>query len=148
MNFIDLDFKIQGEPVALKRHRTTRVGKFNREYDPSEGDKQDFLVKAMQDKPEIPFDEPLHVRYLFCFPRPKSHYRSGKYSHLLKDSAPHWHTNVPDADNLEKFVNDALNGIFWKDDKIISCPSIEKFYGPQPYIHIKVTKLNKFKRYV
>ncbi len=146
MSFIDLDFKVQGEPVALKRHRTTRAGEFNREYDPSAGDKQDFLVKAMQDKPEIPFDEPLHVRYLFCFPRPKSHYRSGKNSHMLKESAPHWHTNTPDADNLEKFVNDALNGIFWKDDKIICCPSIEKFYGDQPYIHIKVTKLDKFKQ--
>lgn len=144
MSFYDIEFTVPGNPVALKRHRTVRVGKFNKNYDPSEGDKADFLTKAIENKPEIPWDEPLFVKFVFCFSRPKSHYRSGKNSHLLKEAAPKWHTGVPDFDNLEKFVGDALNGIFWKDDKVICSSATDKIYGPQPYIQIQISKLNKF----
>lgn len=30
------------------------------------------------------------------------------------------HTKKPDGDNLEKFLNDALNGIVWSDDSNIA----------------------------
>jgi Holliday junction resolvase RusA-like endonuclease len=142
--FFIIDFKIPGKPVALKRHRTVRIGDFNKNYDPSEGDKKDFLVLAMGNKPNIPLDEPLYVKLTFCFPRPKAHFRTGKNSHLLKDSAPKWHTGTPDCDNLIKFVCDSLNGIFWKDDKCICSVSAEKIYeidGITPHIHVQVKKI-------
>lgn len=30
------------------------------------------------------------------------------------------HTKKPDADNLEKFLNDALKGVIWRDDAQLS----------------------------
>lgn len=30
------------------------------------------------------------------------------------------HTKKPDGDNLEKFLNDALNGVVWQDDSHIA----------------------------
>lgn len=145
MSFYDIDFKVPGNPKALKRHRSFQKGKFKGTYDPSEGDKADFLAKCLENKPEAPLDEPLHVNFEFVFPRPKGHYRTGANAHLLRDVAPKWHTSTPDADNLMKFVCDALNGIFWKDDSRICNSTLSKLYGEQGYIHIQITKLNKFK---
>lgn len=122
------EFFVPGDPIALKRHRTVKVGNFNRQYDPSSNDKADFLAKAMRHKPEIPYSEPLSVRMTFLFSRPKAHYGSGKNATLLKPSAPFWHTSTPDSDNLAKFVGDALNGIFWKDDSCIARMQLEKKY--------------------
>jgi len=146
MSFFDIDFKIQGNPIALKRHRSFQKGEFRGTYDPSSDDKANFLTKAISYKPEIPFDEPLYVKFTFCFSRPKNHYKTGKNAHILKDNAPKWRTSTPDVDNLEKFVGDALNGIFWKDDSKIVDMSGSKPYGEQPYIQVQVARLNKFNK--
>ena len=55
----------------------------------------------------------------FIFPRPKSHYRTGKFSHILKEDAPSLHICTPDLDNLIKFSLDALNKVFYKDDSLV-----------------------------
>ena len=136
----ELEFMIPGNPVALKRHRTVKVGKFTKQYDPSEGDKGDFLAKAMQVKPDVPFDEPLKVNMHFFFKRPKAHFRTGKDAGFLKDSAPKWHTNIPDVDNLVKFVCDSLNGVFWLDDKCICELTALKEYSTYPKIIIRIGK--------
>lgn len=52
----------------------------------------------------------------FYFARPKSHYRSGKNAHLLKDDAPEWHTQTPDLDKLERCLLDAMTGVVYRDD--------------------------------
>ena len=122
-----MDFFVPGNPVALKRHRQGKWGN----YDPSSGDKADFLAKAMQHKPDKPFDCPLSLTLFFIFPRPKNHFGTGKKANVLKDSAPVWHTGRPDLDNLEKFICDALNGVFWRDDSIICQKFSEKSYSDE-----------------
>ena len=114
-----IHFEIPGNPTALKRHRAYRFGCGTRMVDPSAGDKADFLTIAMEHKPDVPLDVPLHVGITFVFARPKGHYGTGKNAHLLKPSAPYFMTSTPDTDNLTKFIGDALNGIFWKDDSCI-----------------------------
>ena len=141
----DITFIVPGNPQELKRHRTFRRGTFTGQYDPSKGDKADFLAKAMLFKPDVPFDEPLSVALSFYFQRPKAHYRSGKKAHLLKENAPIWHTKTPDADNLVKFVCDALNGIFWKDDSRICELSIVKQFSITPHIGIQIKRLGNVK---
>ena len=133
-----LTFTVPGNPVALKRHRTFRRGTFTGQYDPSKGDKADFITIAMQSRPERPLDEPLEVNFVFCFQRPKSHYGSGKNSDKLKPTAPAYHTGKPDADNLVKFVCDSLNGLFWRDDSIICRATAIKMYGEQPRTEITI----------
>ena len=53
----------------------------------------------------------------FYLPRPKSHFRTGKFSHLMKDDAPSEHLCKGDVDNLTKTVLDQMTKMkYWKDD--------------------------------
>ncbi|MEI8033003.1 MAG: RusA family crossover junction endodeoxyribonuclease [Chlorobiaceae bacterium] len=129
-----IEFFIPGHPQALKRHRTFRCGKRNINVDASATQKKTFLACALRYRPERPLDEPLMVKMEFSFPRPKSHFtRKG-----LKPSAPLLHTGKPDGTNLAKFYEDALNGIFWRDDSVIARLSIEKRYAEAPGIFISI----------
>ena len=142
---MEINFVVFGNPKALKRHRTYTKGKggralpFPMQVDPSKNDKADFLAMALQNKPEVPLECPLKLEMIFAFDRPKAHYRTGKNAHELKENAPFLHTSAPDCDNLAKFVCDALNGIFWKDDRIICELRIIKHYSNIPQTSIYIT---------
>jgi Holliday junction resolvase RusA-like endonuclease len=60
------------------------------------------------------------VAAVFTFERPKSHYRTGKNAHLLRDSAPVDHIQAPDTDKLCRLVGDALEtaGVLDSDSQI------------------------------
>jgi len=68
----------------------------------------------------------------FYLPRPKSHYRTGRNAHMLKDSAPRFPATVPDIDKLDRAVIDALDavGIFDDDKQIIDLHSTKHYAGP------------------
>ena len=131
-------FKVLGNPQHQKRHRHVKAGKFTRTYDPSAKDKKDFLLQAMQYKPKSPILGEVHIKVWFCMPRPKSHYRTGKFVGVLKDSAPLWHTSRPDIDNICKFIFDSLNGVFWKDDSQICQVTAYKIYGSRPRVVVEI----------
>ena len=117
---------IKGRPKALKRHRHTKKG-FT--YDPSYGDKKEFVLKASYKKPAKPLEGALRMQLAFYFARPKNHYRTGRFSKELKSGVPYWHTTVPDLDNLEKMVADALEMAgFYKNDSYIAQKQSEKIY--------------------
>lgn len=134
---------VYGNPQALKRHRTVRTGSGIRQYDPSKKDKADFLASALKDRPPKPLDFPIWLNTAYYLARPKSHYRTGKYAGLLKPSAPKHHITKPDIDNLDKFVLDALDGVFWTDDAIISGGKHGKYYSDIPRIEIKIYDLRE-----
>jgi len=71
---------------------------------------------VMQKYYGLPIDGPIGIRLEFFFARPKSHYRSGKYSDCIKDSAPLYHVYKPDLAKLIRCAEDAMTGILWKDD--------------------------------
>ncbi|NTV60600.1 MAG: RusA family crossover junction endodeoxyribonuclease [Chlorobiaceae bacterium] len=142
-----ISFFVAGKPLALKRHQTVRV-KSGRsiEYDPSAGDKADFLAMVRRSAPETPFTGPLEVKMTYFFPRPKSHYGTGKNGTILKISAPHFHTSKPDLDNLEKFILDALNEVFWKDDAQVCRVAKQKVYTDQtPGVMVRIESLSNAK---
>ena len=118
-------FTVEGTPKPLKRHRHTRKG-FT--YDPSKKDKRDFLYQVMEIAPSYPIESALRIMLIFYMPRPKSHFRTGKFRHLLKPDVPIQHKNTPDLDNLVKMVCDSLNKVFYKDDSQISQLKAEKLY--------------------
>lgn len=68
----------------------------------------------------------IRVDLYFDIPRPKSHYRTGKNWHILKDDSPLEHTVKPDLDNLRKAAIDCGNGVLWVDDCIITRGNTEK----------------------
>lgn len=132
---------ILGEPKAQKRHRHVSMKGFTRQYDPSAPDKADFLAVVQNNAPDKPLDCPIRLEASFFFSRPKSHYKTGKNSHIMKDNAPVWHLSKPDSDNLYKLVSDALNKIFWRDDSLLCDVLIKKQYCTNPRIEIKITSI-------
>lgn len=136
-----IEVSILGEPSAQKRHRSVRFGGSIRQYDPSASDKGDFLSIIQKNAPEKPLDQPLRVDCSFYFSRPKSHFRTGANSHILKDTAPLWHTSRPDRDNLDKFVMDSMSKVYWRDDSVVCAGEIVKKYDSNPRTEIKITLL-------
>jgi len=133
---------VLGDAKAQMRHRHTSVGKFVRTYDPSAEKKLTFAGILQQNAPEKPIDGPIFLELTFYMRRPKSHYGTGKNSEILKDSAPEWHTSKPDGDNLEKFVTDSMNRIYYRDDSLICFVIRKKVYSDQPRTEIVLTTLN------
>jgi Holliday junction resolvase RusA-like endonuclease len=89
-----------------------------------------------------PIDQPVALHCDFHFTRPASHYGTGRNSKLLKDSAPIWHAQQPDADKLCRLVMDSLtHAAVWRDDKLASRITGDKHWshpslGPRTEITI------------
>ena len=103
-----ITFKVLGRPLPLKRPRFSR----NRVFDPSAQDKKEWLQLAKAFKPLTPSSSPLMFRATYVFPRPKSHFRQGRFRHLLKPKAPAYHQSTPDVDNLLKFSLDVRFALY------------------------------------
>lgn len=56
----------------------------------------------------------------FTLPRPRNHYRTGRFSHLLRDDAPQLHGVKPDLDKLLRSTCDALTtaGVYADDSRV------------------------------
>lgn len=99
----------------------------------------DAAVLAMADRHWL--DGALFLSAVFYLPRPKGHYRAGRYAGQLRDSAPVWHVVKPDVDKLVRALGDAMTGIVYQDDsRIAGCLPL-KVYGDRPGVRITVTQL-------
>lgn len=158
-------FTVLGSPQALQRHQTkswicpvchgqklVQGGKcrgcfgrgiMSQEYDPSKADKADFLAKVRESAPARPLDEPLKLCVKCFFGRPKNHYGTGKKANVLKDTSPIYHTGRPDVDNLFKFIADALNGVYYRDDSVIAKVEIVKIYSDRPRVEVEIHSLTR-----
>ena len=131
-----LKITIKGKPKPLKRHFHRKDG---RNFDPSYKDKKDIIFKTAQFKPKQPLKGGLRVYMTFYMPRPKSHFRTGKFKNQLRGNIALYHTTTPDIDNLIKLIFDSFNEIFWEDDKQICQLQSEKMYcdiGEKPRTEI------------
>ena len=134
---------IIGTPKPQPRPRAFARGGKARVYDPgtAEGWKG-AVAMEMREHAGKAISEPIRVTMCFYMPRPKSHFRTGKYAHLLKDTAPKHHISKPDADNLAKGVMDALTSIqVWRDDSQVIYLGITKFWAEsEPGMSLVITK--------
>ena len=78
----------------------------------------------------------------FTFKRPKSHFRTGRFSSELKPTAPREHCKTPDLDNLVKFYMDAMTGKFYADDSQVIKLRARKLYGPENEVEIVISNQN------
>lgn len=139
-------FTVPGVPVAAARPRVTAVGGFARAYSPkSNVEYAEWVMLAFKrEHPEfVPVERgvPIALTAAFYFPRPKSHFGTGKNAGNLKVTAPNWHVVKPDADNLLKLVKDALKGVAWHDDsQVCEYGGVTKLYvnswSPEPGTHV------------
>ena len=74
--------------------------------------------------------------------RPKKHYRTGKYTGLVKDK---WQKIMmdkkPDIDNLIKFVLDALqgqNGFFFDDSQVVRLYAEKIYTDDNPHTEVMI----------
>lgn len=95
-----------------------------------------FAKKAMVGAP--PFKGPVDLRLSFLLPIPASWAAWKRAAAARGEIAP---TSVPDLDNLEKGVKDALNGIAWRDDAQVVDASKSKRYAAAPSVRVVVTSL-------
>ncbi len=144
---------IPGNPTRQKRARSKNG---QRPYDPQKKEKADFVLQARQQmkaQGALMFEKgtALYMDFYFYLPRPKSHYRTGKNSHLLKASAPQYPctSSTADLDNYVKFVKDCLNGLTYHDDcQVVSYGLVDKRYcrsGDEPYTMIAIYDMDKCK---
>lgn len=77
-------------------------------------------------------DGPLFIRLDFYFPRPASHFGTGKNSAKLKDSSPLYpDASGADLDKLARSTIDALHGIvFTNDRRIVQLPLRRRYGAP------------------
>lgn len=74
------------------------------------------LGQSDDDKPV-----PLYVGIVFHVKRPKAHYRTGRFSRLLRDDAPTYVAQDPDVDKLVRATFDGLQvaGVIYDDNRIV-----------------------------
>ncbi len=123
-----VSFTVYGDPIPLSRHRTVSGGM--RTYNPSAADQKKFAKACMTAGvlPSEPLEGPVEAVMTFYFPRPKSHYRTGKFAGQLKGGQDVWHSKKKDLDNLVKFVLDSLNSLAYVDDGQVCAIKAMKLY--------------------
>ena len=132
-----LNLVINQHPIPQKRHRHSKWGT----YDPNSKDK--VIVKNIIKTQSKGFytEKPVSVMMDFKILRPKSHYRTGKNSHLLKKNSPLFHTQRGDIDNYIKFYLDSMCDI-WKDDcQVINISASKRWVESDPATEIIVYKI-------
>jgi Holliday junction resolvase RusA-like endonuclease len=139
-----VSFFVPGDPQA-KGDRTVGIGKnghtFNRERDA--GKKANWRAHAAEQARSArgawaPYECAVRVHLEVLRIRPKSHYGTGKNAHVLKASAPPLPTSAPDLDKLQRSLGDALNGVMWRDDALISTWVVTRRWAAEAGIRVLV----------
>ena len=134
-------FTVAGTPVGKGRPRTRVVGgKFAQVYTDTKtrNAEESFLAQALWCKPVEPLTKPLRVEMTFTQTPAESKSKKFKAAALAGEEKP---TKKPDIDNLVKLVLDALNGVFFADDKqVVELEAVKK-YGEVSKTTIAITEL-------
>ncbi len=114
---------VLGKPKAQPRPRAFAVGGRARVYNPAtaEGWKSE-VAQAFRSVAGYNSNNPIEIQVNLWFERPKSHFGTGRNASNVKGSAPVFHTQKPDVDNVAKGILDALVHIkaFHDDSQVIT----------------------------
>jgi Holliday junction resolvase RusA-like endonuclease len=140
-------FTVPGIPVAQprQRHRIIQahdgrqfVGNYTPAKDPVNSFKAVCRLAASQVYQGAPLDEPIELKIVAVFPRPKGKiWKSKPMPREYKGSKP-------DFDNLGKSICDALNEVVWRDDSLVVDAHIVKCIAAgdeQPHVEIKINPI-------
>lgn len=134
---LSVSFTIPGIPQQQGSKTFTRAGfgyEANKNLAPW---RRDAIACARDAKAELGvadsvpvFTEAIEVIMVAYFPRPQSHYGTGRNAGVLKANAPIWHSSAPDNDKVQRALGDALtqSGLI-KDDRLIVHWDASKLYG-------------------
>jgi crossover junction endodeoxyribonuclease RusA len=87
-------------------------------------------LRALEEAAEWDADYPaVTANIAFILPRPKAHFRTGKFAHLLRDAAPVLHGVKPDLDKLIRSTGDALTaaGVYVDDSRLAHVNATKRY---------------------
>ena len=128
---MEIKLTIYGDPVPQGRPRFARQGNYVRTYDPQRSQDYKQLVRLWATNQLKKIDgfktlqNPLCVEMDFYVGIPISWSKKKRTEAAQGIIRP---TKKPDLDNLYKSVTDALNGLVWADDSIITDVKLKKRY--------------------
>ncbi|WP_079708105.1 RusA family crossover junction endodeoxyribonuclease [Paraliobacillus ryukyuensis] len=140
-----IKFTIPGEPVAQGRPRAgkTKYGKTVL-YDPrkSKNYKQYIKLVASQHVPHKQIEGQISMHLKIYRQIPKSMTKKLRKASIDEIHRP---TTKPDCSNIAKGIEDALNGMIYKDDSQIVDLHVSKFYSENPRVEVEIKVLDGVK---
>lgn len=138
----EIEITVPGVPIAKKRPRFVRRGKFVGTYncqDTEEGKFKWDLLRAILpcrdgEEPLFLSGEAVSLTVTFYMPIPSSISQK-------KRADLYWHVKKPDSDNLLKFLKDCGNGVLWVDDSQVCHVEARKIYSDNPRTEIEMEVL-------
>lgn len=136
-----IEFVIPSIPVAQPRQRHALIGGHIRNYTPGKHPVNAFKAACQLAASQVyqgpVLDCPLRMDFVFVFPRPASVPKRLGTGRLA-------HTGKPDRDNVMKSLQDALEGILFRNDSLICDGRVQKCkaaVGEQAHVEVVVTDL-------
>lgn len=135
-----ITFTVYGEPQGKGRPKFTLTG---HAYTPERTKtyEAEIVASFRREFPDFVRWEkgvPLRVRIKAVYGIPKS---DSGLTAARKASGEIRPTKKPDADNVEKIVLDAINGIAWKDDAQVVDLRTTKVYGEIPRVEVEIDEI-------
>lgn len=137
MTFI-VTFKVEGNPVGKQRARYAKRGNFVQTYTPEKTRTYESLIKdaaIVAMGASEPLETPVSLYLYIRVPIPTSATKKRLEAISKGDEKP---IKKPDASNVLKSVEDAMNGVVYKDDSQIVNIHVTKVYSSQAGIDICV----------
>ena len=133
-----LMFEIPGSPIGQGRPKFSTINGHAKAYDPEKSRNYKAYVKllatqAMKDTGFTMLEGPCCLDILAFFEVPKSKSKKFRERALMGLERP---TKKPDLSNIIKGIEDALNGLAYKDDSSIVYLSVAKHYSEIPRVEV------------
>lgn len=135
----EIRITVKGEAVPQGRPRFVRAT--GRSFDPpkSRAYKAKVKAKARLNAPSAPLERAVELSLMIYRVPPKSASKRRREAMLAGEIRP---TTKPDVSNILKGVEDALNGIVYKDDsQIVQYGTVGKWYAEEPRVEITVKEI-------
>jgi Holliday junction resolvase RusA-like endonuclease len=136
-----LKIVIPGEPCAQGRPRFSTHGGFVKAYDPAKSRNYKAFVKYVATHEAtkqgwLYTELPLSMSVIAYMTIPKSKSKKFRKAAMEGEERP---TKKPDLSNIVKGVEDALNGVLYKDDSQIVNLAMEKYYSEEPRLEVTLS---------
>jgi Holliday junction resolvase RusA-like endonuclease len=143
MSHAKLTFEVPGEPCGKGRHRAVnRKGRGGKTFlamltpDKTiryESEVALFAAQAMAGRPLL--EGPLWTHVTAFYGRPKSHAKM--------NPQPQWVTKKPDASNVLKALEDAMNGVVYRDDCLLADVRVVRRWDDRPRVVVSIGLLDE-----
>lgn len=133
-----LKFEVPGSPIGQGRPKFSTINGHAKAYDPEKSRNYKAYVKllatqAMREQGFTMIEGPCCLDILAFFEVPKSKSKKFKERALMGIERP---TKKPDLSNIVKGIEDALNGLVYRDDSSLVYLSCTKYYSDIPRVEV------------